>query len=86
MHEHSCSRIHLSRIYVHVFMDEDSTHAHGQTHKLRQYALNNQSPDRLLGRQPVTRTAAVIPAAQEGFLRCHHGPSAAADHRTSERG
>ena len=41
MHEHSCSRIHLSRIYVHVFMDEDSTHAHGQTHKLRQYALNN---------------------------------------------
>ena len=56
MHEHSCSRTHLSRIYVHVFMDEDSAHAHGQTHKLRQYALNNQSPDRLLGTQPLQRT------------------------------
>ncbi len=37
-------------------MDEDSAHAHGQTHKLRQYALNNQSPDRLLGTQPLQRT------------------------------
>lgn len=55
----------------------DSAHAHGHTHKLRQYALNNQSPDRLLSTQPVHAHCGDLPAAREGFLRCHHGPSAA---------